>query len=100
MLEFNQLNVFQIIVRTDNCTILLDNPIDRTAPSKVFTFDNAYDSKAPTEAIYNDICYSLVEVITNFYFFFITVLLITNCNQIKRNKVKITEMIFFLKSHL
>lgn len=52
----------KIIVRTENCAILLENPTDRTAPSKVFTFDNAYDSKAPTEAIYNDICYSLVEV--------------------------------------
>lgn len=31
-------------------------------PPKSFTFDSVYDDKAPTEAIYNDICYPLVEV--------------------------------------
>lgn len=37
--------------------------MDPSAPAKQFTYDSAYDSTAPTEAIYNDICYSLVEVL-------------------------------------
>lgn len=42
--------------------VSIQNPADLTAPSKEFTFDSAYDSKASTESIYNDICYPLVEV--------------------------------------
>lgn len=40
----------------------LENATEPTAPSKMFTYDAAYDLKTSTEAIYNDICYSLVEV--------------------------------------
>lgn len=42
----------------------LENGQDLTAPAKSFTFDSVYDDTAPTEALYNDICYPLVEVST------------------------------------
>lgn len=45
----------------------LENYNDPAAPSKVFTYDSAYDSTAKTESIYNDICYSLVEVSIRFF---------------------------------
>lgn len=34
----------------------------QVSPPKTFTFDSAYDWNASSEAIYNDICYSLIEV--------------------------------------
>lgn len=40
----------------------LENASDATAPCKTFTYDAAYDFTTSTEVIYNDICYSLVEV--------------------------------------
>lgn len=52
----------QNVVEVRDCTITLQNPSDSTAPSKVFTYDSAYDGSAQTETIYNEICYPLVEV--------------------------------------
>lgn len=46
---------------SDLC-VKLENGQDPSVPPKSFTFDSVYDDKAPTEAIYNDICYPLVEV--------------------------------------
>lgn len=53
---------FQTIVRIEDCAVHLENPTDTSSPPKTFTYDSSYDSNSPTEAIYNDICYSLVEV--------------------------------------
>lgn len=55
------------IVKVDDCSVSIQNPSDYTAPGKTFTFDNAYATNAPTEAIYNDICYSLVENVLEGY---------------------------------
>lgn len=52
----------QNVISIENSAVSLENPVDSNAPTKDFTYDCAYDAKAPTEAIYNDICYSLVEV--------------------------------------
>lgn len=41
----------------------LKNPNDKIAPAKQFLYDSVYNEMAPTEAIYNDICYSIVDVI-------------------------------------
>lgn len=51
----------QSIVRIEECRVYLENPADKKAPEKQFVFDNAYDGKSSNEAIYGDICYSLVE---------------------------------------
>lgn len=37
------------------------------APPKTFTFDGAYDPLATTEEIYNEICFPLVESVTEGY---------------------------------
>ncbi|XP_055922428.1 osmotic avoidance abnormal protein 3 isoform X2 [Eupeodes corollae] len=55
------------IVKVDDCSVTIRNPSDYTAPAKTFTFDNAYASNAPTEALYNDICYTLVENVLEGY---------------------------------
>lgn len=46
---------------SDLC-VKLENGQDPSVPPKSFTFDSVFDDNAPTEAIYNDICYPLVEV--------------------------------------
>lgn len=49
-------------MKIEKCVVDLENATDSTAPSKTFTYDAAYDIRTSTEVIYNDICYSLVEV--------------------------------------
>lgn len=60
--QFNTELLFQKIVQIANWCVKLENGLDPTVPAKSFTFDSVYDDNAPTEAIYNDICYPLVEV--------------------------------------
>ncbi|XP_055857893.1 osmotic avoidance abnormal protein 3 isoform X2 [Episyrphus balteatus] len=55
------------IIKIDDCSVMIQNPSDYTAPAKTFTFDNAYSPNAPTEALYNDICYALVENVLEGY---------------------------------
>lgn len=52
----------QTIIHIEDCAVQLENPTDISSPPKTFTYDSSYGSNAPTEVIYNDICYSLVEV--------------------------------------
>lgn len=54
--------IFQSIVQIDDCAVNLENTSDLSTPPKSFTYDSAYDWNSSSEAIYNDICYSLVEV--------------------------------------
>lgn len=56
----------QNVVHVKDCSVTLENASDLSAPSKMFTFDSAYDKDSNTESIYNDICYSLVEVSPRF----------------------------------
>ncbi|XP_063701606.1 osmotic avoidance abnormal protein 3 [Culicoides brevitarsis] len=55
------------VVHVKDCSVTLENASDLSAPSKMFTFDSAYDMNSNTEAIYNDICYSLVESVLEGY---------------------------------
>ena len=48
--------------KTMQCSIL--NLSDQGAPPKNFTFDGVYGPDSTTEAIYNDVAYTLVEVRT------------------------------------
>lgn len=57
----NKIISLQKIVQTSNMCVRLENGTDPTVPPKTFTFDSVYE-EAPTEAIYNEICYPLVEV--------------------------------------
>lgn len=54
--------LLQKIVKIADLCVKLENATDTTVPPKSFTFDSVYDDVAPTEAIYNEICYPLVEV--------------------------------------
>lgn len=56
----------QKILKIADLCVKLENE-DPSVPAKSFTFDSVYDDKAPTEAIYNEICYPLVEVSTYTY---------------------------------
>ncbi|XP_037049564.1 osmotic avoidance abnormal protein 3 isoform X2 [Bradysia coprophila] len=55
------------IVQIEDCAVHLENPADKSSPPKTFTYDSSYDSNSSTEAIYNDICYSLVENVLEGY---------------------------------
>uniref|UniRef100_A0A336MYT3 Kinesin-like protein n=1 Tax=Culicoides sonorensis TaxID=179676 RepID=A0A336MYT3_CULSO len=55
------------VVHVKDCSVTLENASDLSAPSKMFTFDSAYDKDSNTESIYNDICYSLVESVLEGY---------------------------------
>ncbi|XP_037926069.1 osmotic avoidance abnormal protein 3 isoform X2 [Hermetia illucens] len=55
------------IVQIKDCMVSLENPNDLSTPAKSFTYDSAYGANAPTEALYNDICYSLVENVLEGY---------------------------------
>lgn len=57
----------QGIVRIEECKVYLENPSDKKAPEKQFVFDSAYDGKSSNDAIYGDICYSLVESVLEGY---------------------------------
>lgn len=61
-MNFDLFGWLQNVVKAEKCVVNLENATDPTAPSKVFTYDAAYDFTTSTEVIYNDICYSLVEV--------------------------------------
>ncbi|XP_066144490.1 osmotic avoidance abnormal protein 3-like isoform X5 [Euwallacea fornicatus] len=56
------------------CVVKIQNPVVETwdpgegpAYPKTFTFDSTYDQNSNTEAIYNDICYPLVESVLEGY---------------------------------
>lgn len=53
----------QCVVKMNNCMVETWDPAEGPSFPKQFTFDSVYDQNATTEAIYNDICYPLVEVI-------------------------------------
>lgn len=59
--------IIQGIVRIEECKVYLENPSDKKAPEKQFVFDSAYDGKSSNDAIYGDICYSLVESVLEGY---------------------------------
>lgn len=57
----------QDIVRIEDCAVHLAHNTDTTAPPKTFTFDAAYAGTTGTEAIYNDLCYALVDNVLDGY---------------------------------
>ncbi|XP_070143750.1 osmotic avoidance abnormal protein 3 [Drosophila kikkawai] len=52
---------FENIVDIKDYSVSVLNPLARLAQKKVFTFDSVYNMNSKTEAIYNEMCYSLVE---------------------------------------
>ncbi|XP_050512578.1 osmotic avoidance abnormal protein 3 isoform X2 [Diabrotica virgifera virgifera] len=61
-----QLNC-QCVVKVNNCVVETWDPNDGPAFAKQFTFDSTYGQESTTEAIYNDICYPLVESVLEGY---------------------------------
>lgn len=64
-LKFNKLFTLlstQCVVKMRDCAVEIWDPNESPSLSKNFTFDSVYDQNSTTEAIYNDICYPLVEV--------------------------------------
>lgn len=57
----------QDIVRIEDCAVHLAHSADATVPPKTFTFDAAYAGATGTEAIYNDLCYALVDNVLDGY---------------------------------
>ncbi|XP_077548507.1 osmotic avoidance abnormal protein 3-like [Haemaphysalis longicornis] len=58
-------NIVRIDCAAGQCT--LTNPADKSAPSKSFCFDGAYDAESTTEQIYDDIVYPIVESVSEGY---------------------------------
>ncbi|KAF5395048.1 Osmotic avoidance abnormal protein 3 [Paragonimus heterotremus] len=63
--NLNCSEVIEIYNDTGQCSIT--TPGDKKSPPKNFFFDGAYDTGSTTEQIYNDICYPLVEGVTEGY---------------------------------
>ncbi|XP_060534019.1 osmotic avoidance abnormal protein 3 isoform X8 [Cylas formicarius] len=55
------------VVKTNNCVVEIWDPGEGPSFPKTFTFDSTYDQSSTTEAIYNDICYPLVESVLEGY---------------------------------
>ncbi|CAH8574554.1 unnamed protein product [Schistosoma bovis] len=58
-------NILEIFSDTGQCSII--SPNDKKRPPKIFFFDGSYDQNSTTEQIYNDVCYPLVEGVTEGY---------------------------------
>ncbi|XP_060534023.1 osmotic avoidance abnormal protein 3 isoform X10 [Cylas formicarius] len=59
--------MLQCVVKTNNCVVEIWDPGEGPSFPKTFTFDSTYDQSSTTEAIYNDICYPLVESVLEGY---------------------------------
>ncbi|OON15220.1 kinesin motor domain protein [Opisthorchis viverrini] len=64
-LELECKNIIDIVAETGQCSI--KHPSDKKFPPKNFFFDGAFDISSTTEQIYSDICYPLVEGVTEGY---------------------------------
>ncbi|CAH8548582.1 unnamed protein product [Schistosoma mattheei] len=58
-------NILEVFSDTGQCSII--SPNDKKRPPKIFFFDGSYDQNSTTEQIYNDVCYPLVEGVTEGY---------------------------------
>ncbi|CAH8591543.1 unnamed protein product [Heterobilharzia americana] len=63
--SLNCSSVLEIFNDTGQCSII--HPSNKNLPPKNFFFDGSYDHNSTTEQIYNDICYSVVEGVTQGY---------------------------------
>ncbi|CAH8562322.1 unnamed protein product [Heterobilharzia americana] len=63
--SLNCSSVLEIFNDTGQCLII--HPSNKNLPLKNFFFDGSYDHNSTTEQIYNDICYSVVEGVTQGY---------------------------------
>ncbi|KAG5450088.1 Kinesin-like protein kif17 [Clonorchis sinensis] len=64
-LELECKKIIEIVGETGQCSI--KHPSDKKCPPKNFFFDGAFDMSSTTEQIYSDICYPLVEGVTEGY---------------------------------
>ena len=58
--DLNCSSVIDMIPTAMQCS--LTNPAEPKTPPKLFTFDGVYGTDSNTEQMYNDVAYSLVEV--------------------------------------
>ncbi|XP_050292806.1 osmotic avoidance abnormal protein 3-like isoform X2 [Anthonomus grandis grandis] len=60
-------NNCKCVIKIHNPSVETWDPGEGTTFPKTFTFDSTYDQNSSTEAIYNDICYPLVESVLEGY---------------------------------